>query len=231
MATGAYDSNGIWQYGEDDSIALFSDTLNKVAASTSSAFTSDRARLATLEAGSLSGLIPVIPPTIVIAGGTGSIGSLGVVTFTNATTVSLNSVFTTAYKNYRVLISSMPASGQVIHYFRLRASGADITNLNYFYAGITASSATSALYGVTAANTPIINGYASINSFCTMDISSPQLAAKTSWISFSNGHNGTAALGTHQSSGFELTTQADGFSIIASASTITGTVQVFGYND
>lgn len=35
MATGALDTNGIWQYGEDDSEATFSALLNKVASSTS----------------------------------------------------------------------------------------------------------------------------------------------------------------------------------------------------
>lgn len=35
MATGALDSNGIWQYGEDDSETTFSALLNKLGSSTS----------------------------------------------------------------------------------------------------------------------------------------------------------------------------------------------------
>lgn len=35
MATGALDSNGIWQYGEDDSNTTFSALLNRLGASTS----------------------------------------------------------------------------------------------------------------------------------------------------------------------------------------------------
>lgn len=49
MATGAYDANGIWQYGESDPIALFSDLLNLGQESTSDAFTDDRSRIAFLE--------------------------------------------------------------------------------------------------------------------------------------------------------------------------------------
>jgi hypothetical protein len=49
MATGALDTNGVWNYGEDDSIALFSDLLNLGMESTSAAFTTDRARLSTIE--------------------------------------------------------------------------------------------------------------------------------------------------------------------------------------
>jgi hypothetical protein len=49
MATGSLDTNGVWNYGEDDNIALFSDLLNLGTTSTSDAFTSDRARLSTVE--------------------------------------------------------------------------------------------------------------------------------------------------------------------------------------
>jgi hypothetical protein len=51
MATGSgfYDANGVWQYGENDSISLFSDTLNIGQASVSNAFTDDRSRLSTIE--------------------------------------------------------------------------------------------------------------------------------------------------------------------------------------
>lgn len=49
MATGYYDANGIWQYGESDPIALFSDLLNLGQASNSAAVSSDRARISFLE--------------------------------------------------------------------------------------------------------------------------------------------------------------------------------------
>lgn len=49
MATGAYDANGIWQYGEGDNIALFSDLLNLGQESVSDAFTDDRARITQVE--------------------------------------------------------------------------------------------------------------------------------------------------------------------------------------
>lgn len=54
MATGAPGTNGVWQYGEDDSEATFSALLNKVASTTNTQIGLDRARLATLE---LSGRI------------------------------------------------------------------------------------------------------------------------------------------------------------------------------
>lgn len=50
MATGAPGTNGVWQYGEDDSETTFSALLNKVASTTNTQIGLDRTRLTALEA-------------------------------------------------------------------------------------------------------------------------------------------------------------------------------------
>lgn len=50
MATGAPGTNGVWQYGEDDSEATFSALLNKAASTTDTQIGADRTRLTALEA-------------------------------------------------------------------------------------------------------------------------------------------------------------------------------------
>jgi hypothetical protein len=50
MATGSPGTNGVWQYGEDDSEATFSALLNKAASTTDTAIGLDRGRLTNLEA-------------------------------------------------------------------------------------------------------------------------------------------------------------------------------------
>lgn len=50
MAVGAYDANGVWINGEDDTYATFSARLNKSVESISTEIGNDRARLDTLEA-------------------------------------------------------------------------------------------------------------------------------------------------------------------------------------
>jgi hypothetical protein len=52
MATGAYDDQGIWIFGEDDPAAPFSDTLNLGMESVSDEIANDRVRLDALEAAS-----------------------------------------------------------------------------------------------------------------------------------------------------------------------------------
>ena len=60
MATGAPGTQGIWQYGEDDSEATFSALLNKVASTTNTQIGVDRGRLTTAESNitSLQGTRP-----------------------------------------------------------------------------------------------------------------------------------------------------------------------------
>jgi hypothetical protein len=50
MATGSPGTNGVWQYGEDDSEATFSALLNKAASTTDTQIGADRTRLTALEA-------------------------------------------------------------------------------------------------------------------------------------------------------------------------------------
>lgn len=49
MATGSNDSNGIYQYGEDDSASPFSTLLNKLASTVSSAIGSIRSDISTVQ--------------------------------------------------------------------------------------------------------------------------------------------------------------------------------------
>ena len=49
MATGAPGTNGVWQYGEDDSEATFSALLNKVASTADASIGTDRNRITVLE--------------------------------------------------------------------------------------------------------------------------------------------------------------------------------------
>lgn len=231
MATGFYDANGIWNYGEDDNIALFSDTLNKLADSTSDAFTSDRSRLSTLEAGSLSGLIPLNPMTVAVAGGTASKNSLGVVTFTTATSISLNSVFSSGYRSYRIIVPSvtMGTFGQTVS-MRFRNAGTDNSSAIYFWNGFQ-QTGTGAVTTWNAANA--VNFNLSINAIdgsIVIDIHNPATAFRKT--------------GTYQAQGWSAATQGysagifadttstfDGFTLFPSSGNFSGIIQVFGYND
>jgi hypothetical protein len=183
MATGTPGTNGVWQYGEDDSEATFSALLNKAASTTDTAIGLDRGRLTTLEAKPTAGLIPVAPSSVDKTGGTASANSLGQVTFAGVSSISLNGVFTSSYTNYRIVFSENSAADAFISW-RFRKAGSDNSASAYittgFYAnqvgtlGGVASYSTSTGFGITG-TTRAINA--------TMDIFSPFVSAHTKALS------------------------------------------------
>lgn len=74
-----------------------------------------------------SGMILMRPTSIAVAGtgATASIGVNGSVTFTSATSLSLNGVFTSAYDNYMVAMRYVGTVNGEPFSYRLRSSGTD----------------------------------------------------------------------------------------------------------
>ena len=59
---------------------------------------------------SKSGLIPVVPTSLVVNSGSATSASDGTITATGFTTLKINGVFTSAYRNYRVVIDIQSTS-------------------------------------------------------------------------------------------------------------------------
>jgi len=231
MAVGSYDANGIWQYGESDNISPFATTLNKLAASTSSGFTADRARIATLESGSLAALIPVAPTSVNNSGGSVAVNSIGRVSFTGVNSVSLNGVFTATYNHYKILITDFYGTADVYGQIRFRSAGTDNTSALY-YTGM-----------IGYANTTQFNNFASNETFtkfvvigahgthsaAELTITNPSSSKVKNITGTSRGNyggNSTWVVG----GAYDATTIFDGLTLYPSGGTITGHIQVFGWN-
>lgn len=184
------------------------------------------------------GLIPIRPTSVNIATGSGSSNSLGQVTFTGATAVSLNGVFSSTYKNYRVIINAKNNTTSTEDMpFRMRSGGTDNTSGYYgtgndsIYNSINQSTASSygywnISYGVPGRFTPSSSGI-------VMDILSPGLSSTTEILAQGialNASTGAQYSRIHSIS-HNVTGSFDGFTFWTFANNFTGTVQVFGYND
>jgi hypothetical protein len=80
-----------------------------------------------------TGMVIMRPTSIVVAGGgseTASIRAAGGVEFANATSLSLNGVFTSDYDDYMVVVRGTSSAGVGLG-IRLRTSGTDATATNY----------------------------------------------------------------------------------------------------
>jgi hypothetical protein len=129
MATGAPGTNGVWQYGEDDSEATFSALLNKAASTTDSAIGLDRGRLTTLEARRIAGLVPIIPTSVSSNAGTSSFSSTtGEISFNNCTSVNVNGIFSSTFNNYRILVD-VQSTNQACEFFaNLKNAGGTLSS-------------------------------------------------------------------------------------------------------
>ena len=184
----------------------------------------------------VSGLVPIIPPTVSISGGTATANTLGLISFTTATSVSLENVFTSDYKNYKILVEISASSATTSAGLRVRTGGADVTTTTYARARFDCrADGTSAISGSTTSTGAFhadVHVSSNIGSIGVIDVFSPALPVRTR---FSTNASGASSGGvystftaTHSQSG---ATSYESISLIVGTGNITGTIQVYGYND
>jgi hypothetical protein len=231
MATGAPGTNGVWQYGEDDSEATFSALLNKAASTTDTAIGLDRGRLTTLEARELSGLVKVAPTSVTLSGGSASIASSGTVTVTGPTTyISLNTIFTANYDHYRIILDLTATSGATEFRARLRSNTTDFAGNSYAYNFQNVNtSAYGASYATTDTSFQIARSNGANGNRITMDVTAPRLTKYTNITA--HGNDGLFA--NLQTGALTTTTSYNGITFLTGgATTITSAiVHVYGYRN
>lgn len=173
------------------------------------------------------GLRIVTPTSIANSGGSAS-ASGGAVSFTTVSSVSLNGVFTSAYENYRILIDATSSADIVVN-GRFRASGTDASGSNYNRQSAGFFNTSSFIGRTTSAN--VLNICSPNGAFnCVMDIFKPQLAVDTRAILLS-GTTSTSPSAEFITHNHNVSTAYDGFTILTSSGTITGTLRVYGYKN
>ncbi len=171
------------------------------------------------------GLILMKPSSVV--GGTDN--GKGTVSFSGASSVSLNDVFNSTYENYLLLtrITDMSVGDNV--QIRMRASGSDDSTANYHNLGlrITTTVDRIASYGQTSYR--IGETGTKKGAFQTV-IYGPQLAALTQFNGLiTNGFNNPMENG-FQMGAHNVATAYTGFTIFPASGTMTGSVSVYGIN-
>lgn len=152
--------------------------------------------------------------------------------FTTASSVSINSNFTSTYRNYKIILQITSSSATANLRMRFRASGSDDTNANYnsVIAGFRfdgsqytpgGANATSFFFGdLNSSNT---------DTYFSADIVAPQLAQRSGVLGCSVGRDATGGFAGTGGGYFANTTQFDGLTWYPASGTITGKLLVFGY--
>lgn len=177
------------------------------------------------------GLVPISPTSVSVAGGTATAESLGAVSFSSATSLTLNNVFTSNYTNYRIVLTIHTSTDGWIQ-ARFATGGTTNTANSYAYGNFWSNSSATQIQA-SSPNTQILlhrvgTLAAAPVQMCVVDIVNPQQAAGTTLLATMNGWYAT--LGT-VAGWFNASTQFDGFTIFPTSGSMGGRIQVFGYND
>jgi hypothetical protein len=187
---------------------------------------------------SRNGLTLVIPTSVAVGSGSGSVSANGAVTFSGVSSLSLNGCFTSAYDSYRVVLANFTFTNAGISdtYWRMRASGTDAagaTDYAVHYARVytTGTSANAGSNGQSVGSLAYksTGGYGSI----TMDISHPAQAAPTINL-FSTLNYQSDIAGYIWASGgnvHKLSNSYDGMTFLPALGSMSGTMRIYGYNN
>lgn len=154
-------------------------------------------------------------------------------TFSAASSVSLNNVFSATYDSYRVVIWVALTTGTQHLQMRLRNAGTDTTS-GYSWSGLgRASNPATASYDSASANQINLPYVYTEYVGMTFDIHGPFIAQRKTLSGTANasdsGGNYYVAWCFGAASNTE--TSHDGFTIYPASSTITGTIRVYGYKE
>lgn len=183
-----------------------------------------------------SGLVPIVPSSVTVGSGSATVGANGLVTFTGTSTLSLNDVFTSTYKNYRIVMNhwgTLTSTEQT--WLRLRASGSD--NASAYY-----TDGWAGWYNNAGGSSLSASGSWSISSFSfgytvpqssmvVADICNPSATTPTN-ISYNSTALTTSAnaIYNHGIMGVHNVGQAfTGFTVWPNTGAFGGTIQVYGY--
>lgn len=178
------------------------------------------------------GLVSMTPTSISYSGTSATINTNGGVDFTEATSLSLNGVFTSNHDNYLVVMEFTGSTSTLVNiYSKLRLSGTDATATNYtvqqlyaFNTTITSARTGSLSYfAITWANNEQRYG-------SHLHVYGPALAQPTALRAVNvTGYQNASfydVASTHS-----LSTSYDGLTVEPDSGNFTGQVQVFGYEE
>jgi hypothetical protein len=173
----------------------------------------------------IAGLKLIVPTSV--AGSGVSVSASGKVTFTAATSISINGCFSADYDNYLIVFRSDDSGGGLGFYFRMRASGSDATGSNYTLQQLSANSTTVSGARVTS----LTYGQSHITGEepygVHMYFYGPYLAQPTAQRSVTVSTFSTVSIydevNTHS-----LSTSYDGITLYPSAGSSTGALCVYG---
>jgi len=169
----------------------------------------------------------MVAPTISVSGAAPVANTSGLVSFTTATSISLNNCFTTGYDTYQVFVRFVNASGNTQGAAYIRAAGTDLAAYNGTRATLNGASAVGTSIQSTTVGFNAFTNTPPSTCFANFVVHFPMTSGQQTMLdSRMFGGGNLYGIGASQTTS---TTQHDGFSFTAfGTGTITGNIRVVG---
>jgi hypothetical protein len=178
------------------------------------------------------GLVQIVPNPIAVTGGSGSISATGAVSFTSASSVSINNCFSSAYDRYVINVDCDSASTNIDVFFRLRVSNTDAaTNYSYAGAGYRASGTGFNPVSTSATSVDIGRGGTSYVCHSTFQAVDPFNAVPTVLLGQFGSKDSASTFINNFGAYHSDSTSYTGFTIFPNTGTISGSVRIYGYRN
>jgi hypothetical protein len=181
-----------------------------------------------------TGLKKVVPSSVAVGSGSGSVSASGTVTFSGASSVALNGVFSSNYTNYKIVFNATSGSGAL--YIRLRANNSDNSSAvysNYSHYGRSGNANAVLTANENATEAAMVDNMSSA-SYDTIDIFNPNVNTNTSahfqGLHIAPGTSGYRVMAHWGGWNHNTNYQADGITLYAGSS-MTGNLTVYGYTN
>ena len=178
------------------------------------------------------GLTLITPTSISATGGSASISSTGAVSFTSASAISLNGVFSSTYSNYEILMNYTNTTNQNL-FLRLRNAGSDYSSSTYYSGMVSIGTDSASVDGEIsqAASSAYIGEVSDSSSITKFTITSPFIAERKLFagLTFRTRVSGPTGKLSNFGGFVNNTSTYDGLTFIPASGTMTGTLSVYGY--
>ena len=180
-----------------------------------------------------AGIAQIIPSNISVDSGSASVDASGLITFSGATSIRLNNIFTSKYKNYKLVFNAGTVSLAATVLGRVRNAG--VAKTSSYYSGWTrilegGSTVTGALNGSSYFFVSDVHPSVPITN---SEITIYEPLSTTKQICFYDTHVGFAGSSTYAGyTGGTIGSAAetfDGFQLDISTGTFGGSIKVYGY--
>jgi hypothetical protein len=179
------------------------------------------------------GLVPLRPSSATFASGSGSVNSMGQISFTSCGSISLSGLFSSKFTNYKIVCKSTINQTANNFMFSLRAGASVPGTVGYYFGheGFMSGGASSYLVGARYGSDVRLGRFAGVATSTVVELETPNLTQPTSFTyQFSDQRGDEISEAGFGGGTFWDSTAYDGFAIYPSSGLISGIIQIFGYN-